>query len=127
MVLLDESRITLCPIGGSVSNAVHPSKANQCSPVLETYHLPREPIGWIMPILVRVISLEKRIPETLLFRTPFLKFSVRTHLRSPRPAPFNASFDGGATTRLMLQAKGATMRTTRNRLFPIFEIHHPSW
>ena len=44
-----------------------PSKANQCSPVLKAHRIPLEHTGRAIPMLVRAISIEKSVPETLLF------------------------------------------------------------
>jgi hypothetical protein len=82
----------MCPIGGWVPNAVHRSKANQCSPVLETHHIPLKHTGWTIPMLVRAISLEKSVPETLLFGAPSFQLSLRRRLPSLLPAPVNASY-----------------------------------
>jgi len=79
------------PIGGWAPMAVHPSKANQCSPVLKTHHIPLKDTGWMVPLLIRAISLEQSVPETLLFGAPSFHFTLRTRLPSLLPARFNAS------------------------------------
>src|SRR5215467_12250688 len=81
----------LCPIGGWLPEAVHSSEAYQGSPVLEPHRIPLEHSRGTMPILVRVISLEKSVPETLLFGAPSFHFTLRRRLTPPPPAPFYAS------------------------------------
>src|SRR5262245_60868114 len=106
---------------------IHPCQANQGFPILEAHRVSFEHSRRPISILVPMISLEKSVPKTLLFGAPCFQFGLGKRLRSLPPAPFNASFDGGASMCHMLQAKGATMRTTRNRLLQIFEILHPGW
>ena len=114
-------------------NAVRPSKSNQCSPVLETHRIPLEDIEHTgrtlstVLMLVRAISIEKSVPETFLFGAPSFHFNLRTRLISLLPAPFNASYEGDAGMCHMLNVKGATMWTTRNRLLQFFEILPPGW
>jgi hypothetical protein len=45
----------------------------------------------MVPLLVRAISLEQSVPETLLFGAPSFHFTLRTRLPSLLPARFNAS------------------------------------
>jgi hypothetical protein len=81
-----------------------------------------------MPILVRAISIEKRVPETLLFGAPSFQFSLRTRLRSLPPAPFNASEEGGVgMCQTLKNVREPQARTTRKRLLQIFEILPPAW
>src|SRR5215831_10059013 len=118
----------MCPIGGRMPNAMPLSKSNQCLPVLETHRIPLEDIehtGRTLPtilMLVRAISLEKSVPQTLLFGAPSFHFKLRTRLLSQPLAPLNASFEGGVAMCHMLNVKGVTMWTTRNRLLQIFEM-----
>jgi hypothetical protein len=105
----------------------HPREANQGLPVLEADRIYHEHTGRTIPILVRVISIEERIPETFLFGTPSFQFSLRTRPRALPLAPFDASYEGGAGMCHTLKVKGATLRTMRNRLLQIFEILHPGW
>jgi hypothetical protein len=106
---------------------IHAGQANQGSPVLEIYRIPLEHSGRTMPILVRMIVIEKSIPKTLLFVAQPFQFRLRTRLRSQPPAPFDESYDEGVSACHMLRFKRATMRTTRNHLLQIFEILHPGW
>src|SRR5262249_18094092 len=117
----------MCPIGGWVPNVVHPSKANQRSPVLETHRIPLEHNGWTIPMLVRAISLEQSVLETLLFGAPSFHFTLRTRLTPLPPAPFYASDKRDAGICLMLKVKGVTRWTTQTRLLQIFEILPPGW
>ena len=105
----------------------HACPANHGSPIMETYRIPLEHTGRTIPILVRMVSIEKSVPKTLLFGAQRVQFNLRTRLRSPPPAPFDANCDGGAGACHMLRFKGATMRTTRNQLLQIFELLHPGW
>ena len=68
--------------------------ANHCSAVLEPKQISFEHTSRINPILVRVISIEESVPETLLFGVP--RFEVKRHTRlSFLPlAPCNAGCDG---------------------------------
>jgi hypothetical protein len=103
-------------------------QANQGSPVLETYRIPLEHSGRTIPILVRMIAIEKSVPKTLLLGARRVEFSLRTRLRSPPLAPFDESYDEGASVcHMLLRFKRATMRTTHNRLLQVFEILHPVW
>src|SRR5215467_7168592 len=117
----------LCPIGGWVPEAVHSSKANQSSPVLEPHRVPLEHRGATMPILVRVISLEQSVPEPLLFGAPSFHFTLRGRLTPLPPAPFDASDERIAGICLTLTVKGVTLLTTRTRLLQIVEILPPGW
>lgn len=103
----------------------HPREANQGSPILEADRISLEYAGRTIPILIRAISIEKRITEPLLFGAPFIQFHSRIRLRFLPPAPFNTSADGGPG--LSQKVKGVIMRTTRNRLLQIFESIHPDW
>ena len=128
MLLLDESRIKPLSYWTLVVRMrIHACQANQGFPILEAHRIPLEHSKRPIPILVPMISLEKSVPKTLLFNAPCFQFGLHTRLRSQPPAPFDASCDGGAGACHMLRFKGATMRTTRNRLLQIFEILHPGW
>src|SRR5262245_16053120 len=72
----------------------HRCNANHCSAVLETHQISLEHIWRIIPILVRVISIEESVPETLLFGVPTLKVRLRTCLSFLPLAPCNARCDG---------------------------------
>ena len=50
-----------------------PCNANHCSAVLESHLISLEHTSRVIPILVCVISIEERVPETLLFGMPSLK------------------------------------------------------
>jgi hypothetical protein len=50
-----------------------PFNANHGSAVLETQQISLQHTSRIIPILVRVISIEERVPETLLFGMPSFK------------------------------------------------------
>ena len=80
-----------------------------------------------MPILVRVISLEKSIPETLLFGAPSFHFTLRRRLTPPPPAPFYASNERDDGLCHTLKVKGVRIFTTRTRLLQIVEILPPGW
>ena len=69
---------------------VHRCSAHQRLPVLKTHCIPLEHRGRTVQILVRVISIEERVQETLLFGLPSFKLKLRTRLRSLPSAPFNA-------------------------------------
>ena len=68
--------------------------ANHCSAVLEAHQISLEHISRIIPILVRVISIEESVPETLLFGVPRFKVKLRTRLSFLPLAPCNAGCDG---------------------------------
>ena len=68
--------------------------ANHCSTVLETHQISLEHTSRIIPILVRVISIEERVPETLLFGVPSFKVKQRARLSFLALAPCNARCDG---------------------------------
>jgi hypothetical protein len=104
---------------------VHPCQANQGLPILEAHLIPVEHNGRTIPIVLRVISIEKSIPEALLFGAPSVQLRLRMRVHFLQPAPFNASADGGPG--LCQKVKGVIMRTTRNRLLQIFESIHPDW
>ena len=55
-----------------------PFNANHGSAVLETQQISLEHTSRIIPILVRVISIEECVPETLLFGVPRFKVKRRT-------------------------------------------------
>jgi hypothetical protein len=84
----------MCPMGGGCQMLVHRFSANQCLPVLETYHIPFEHTVRTMLIQVRVISIEESVPETFLFGLPSFKLKLPMCLRSLSSAPFNARCDG---------------------------------
>jgi len=115
------------PLCGWMPTEVHPSKANQSSAVLETHHIPLTHTGWMIPLLVRAISLEQSVPETLLFGAPAFHFTLRTRLPSLLPAPVYASDERDAGIFLTLKVKGITRRTTRTRLLQIVDILPPGW
>ena len=75
---------------------VHRCSAHQCLPVLKTHCIPLEHRGRTVQILVRVISIEERVQETLLFGLPSGKLTRRTGLRALPSTPFNARCDGFA-------------------------------
>jgi hypothetical protein len=64
-------------------------------PILETGRIALEHTGLTIPIVVRVISIEESVQETLLFGAPSLQLRLRTCLHSLPLAPFNASYDRG--------------------------------
>jgi len=78
-------------------------------------------------MLVLAISLEQRVPETLLFGAPAVHVTLRTRLPSLLPAPVYASDEGDAGLCLTLTVKGVTLLTTRTRLFQVFEIFPVGW
>src|SRR5215831_5110281 len=120
MLLLDESRIKPLSYWTLVVRMrIHACQANQGFPILDAHRIPPEHSGRPIPILVPMISLEKSVPKTRLFGAPCVQFGLRTRLRSLPPAPCHASFNGGADVCHMLQVKGPTMRTTRNRLLQL--------
>ena len=67
---------------------------NHCSAVLETQQISLEHTSRIIPILVRVISIEEGVPETLLFGMPSFKVKLHTRLSFLPLAPCNARCDG---------------------------------
>lgn len=67
---------------------------NHGSAVLETQQISLEHTSWIIPILVRVISIEERVPEALLFGVPRFKVKRRTRLNFLPLAPRNTGRDG---------------------------------
>ena len=71
----------------------YPCYANHCSAVLETHQISLEHTSRITPILVRVISIEESVPETLLFGVPTFKVKLRTRLSFLPLAPCNAGCD----------------------------------
>ena len=71
-----------------------PCNANHGSAVLETHQISLEHTSRIIPIPVRVISIEERVPETLLFGVPRVKVKLRARLRFLPLAPCNAGCDG---------------------------------
>jgi hypothetical protein len=71
-----------------------PFNANHCSAVMETHQISLEYTSRIIPILVRVIPIVERVPETLLFGMPPLKVKLRTRLSFLPLAPCNARCDG---------------------------------
>src|SRR5215475_16185413 len=117
----------LCPIGVGYPMYILACQANQGFPLLEAHRIPFEHTGRPIPVLVRMIAIEKSVPKTLLFGARRVPFHLRTRLRSQPPAPFDESYDEGASVCHMLRFKGATMRTPRNHLLQIFEILHPDW
>ena len=117
----------MCPIGGWVPKAVHPSKANQGSPVLEPHRIPLEHHGWTIPMLVRAISLGESVPEALLFGAPSFHFTLRTRLTPLPPTPVYANDEGDAGLCQTLKVKGVTILTTRTWLLEIVEILPPGW
>src|SRR5204862_636121 len=68
--------------------------AHHGSAILEAHHISLEDASWIPPILVRVISIEEGVPETLLFSVPSFKVKQCTRLSSLQLAPCNARCDG---------------------------------
>src|SRR5437868_9521221 len=68
--------------------------AHHGSAILETHHISLEDASWIPTILVRVISIEERVPETLLFSVPSFKVKQCTRLSFLQLAPCNARCDG---------------------------------
>ena len=68
--------------------------ANHYSAVLETYQISLEHTSRIIPILIRVISVEESVSETLLFGVPSLKVKLHTRLNFLLLAPCNARCDG---------------------------------
>jgi len=103
----------LCPIGGWLPEAVHSSKANQSSPVLEPHRIPLEHRGATLPILVRVISLEQSVQEPLLFGAPSFHFTLRRRPTPLPPAPFDASDERGDGLCLTWTVKGVTILTSQ--------------
>jgi hypothetical protein len=71
-----------------------PFNTNHGSAVLETQQISLEYTLRIIPILVRVISIEERVPETLLFGMPPLKVRLCTRLSFLPLAPCNAGCNG---------------------------------
>jgi len=71
-----------------------PFNANHGSAVLETQQISLEHTSRIIPILVCVVSIEKSVPETLLFSVPRFKVKRCTRLSYLPLAPSNAGCDG---------------------------------
>jgi len=67
--------------------------ANHCSAVLETHHISLEHTSGIIPILVRMISIEEGVSEPLLFGLPRFKVEPRTRLSFLPLAPCDAGCD----------------------------------
>ena len=115
------------PLGVLLHEALLPTKTSQRLSVLQTHRIPLQHNGRTILILICAISIEKRIPEPLLFGEPSFQLRSRIHLRFLPPAPFNASYDVGVGLGPMLKIRRATIRTMRNRLLQIFESLHPGW
>jgi hypothetical protein len=71
-----------------------PFNANHGSTVLETQQISLEHTSRIIPILVRVICIEERVPETLFFGVPRFKVKRRARLSFLPLAPCNTGCDG---------------------------------
>jgi hypothetical protein len=68
----------------------HRGSANQRFPILETKHIPPVHTERTMLILIRVIAIEERVAEPLLFGLPSFTLKRRTRLRFLPSAAFNA-------------------------------------
>lgn len=87
-----DARMSLgrCRAGRGCELVVHKGSAKHLAPVLEPHRIPLEHTGLILPILVRVIFIEERVPEALLFGLPSCTFQRRPRPRALPLAPFNA-------------------------------------
>jgi hypothetical protein len=83
-----------CRAGRGCELVVHKGSAKHLAPVLEPHRVPLEHTGRTLLILVRVIFIEERVPEALLFGVPSYTFQRRLRLRALPSAPFNARCDG---------------------------------
>jgi hypothetical protein len=81
-------------MGGGCEMMVHRGSAKHRVSVPETQRIPLEHNERTLLILGRVISIEERVPETLLFGLPSCNLQLRTGLRFLPSAPFNARCDG---------------------------------
>jgi len=70
------------------------SSAHHRVPVLEPHRISREHPGRTLLILVRVVSVEERVPKPILFGLPSCSLKRRTCLHVLPSAPFNARCDG---------------------------------
>jgi hypothetical protein len=70
------------------------SSVNQRVSVLEPHRISREHPGRTLLILIRVVSVEERVPKPILFGLPSCSLKRRTCLHALPSAPFNARGDG---------------------------------
>ena len=90
-----EPRSNMCPIerGGCwPTAAVRIIACPSCNPIV--YRISREHPGRTLLILVRVVSVEERVPKAILFGLPSCSLKRRTCLHALPSAPFNARCDG---------------------------------
>jgi len=80
--------------GGGCELVVQKGSAKHLATVQEPHHIPSEHIRRTLLIAVRVIAIEERVSEALLFGIPSCMFERRPRLRVLPPAPFNVRFDG---------------------------------
>jgi hypothetical protein len=83
----------VCPMGVGCEMLVRRGSAKHRVSVLETHRIPLEHTERTLLILGHVISIEERVPETLLFGLPSCTLQMRTRLRGQPSAPFNARCD----------------------------------
>jgi len=84
----------MCPLGGDCNLLVHRCSAHHRVPVLESHRISREHPGRTLLILVRVVSLEERVPEPILFGLPSCSLTRRIGLHALPSAPVNARCEG---------------------------------
>ena len=87
----------MCIIGGLCQMPFHRCHANQGLRVLEAQQIPVEYAGQKKPIVIRVISREKRVAEALLFCAPAFLLSPSGRLLSEPSAPYNAKYNRGVS------------------------------
>ena len=76
---------------------IHPRDLNQRSSVSEALHIPLEHLGRAMPIVVRMIAIEKSVLQTCFFGAPFIYLRLCIHLSYLPLAPRHAEFDGAGS------------------------------
>jgi hypothetical protein len=84
----------MCPMGMGCEMLAYRSSAHHRVPVLEPHRISRVHPGRTLLILVRVVSVEERVPEPILFGLPSCRLKRRTCLHPLPSAPFNARCDG---------------------------------
>jgi hypothetical protein len=115
------ARVTCPRVGGGCERVVQHGSAKQRMPVLEPYRIPLEHTERTLSILGRVISIEKRVPETCLFGLPFFELTRRPRLRAllstpvnPRRDRFRCIGDGFPPLRDRTRADGAARLPRRS-------------
>jgi hypothetical protein len=84
-------------IGGLCQILFNRFHANQGVRVVEAQQVPVEYAGQLRPIVIRVISREKRVAEALLFCAPSFLLSPSRRLPSQPSAPCNAKYNRGVS------------------------------